>query len=410
MMLDRANGAFIPYIFEELPELHNSYSGFVYYPNTVSFGENTAIGAPPLFGGYEYAPLALNKRTSEKMISKINEALMLMPLLFLGEGYNVTVTDQPYTNFRQVFDAGLYGQYPAINALATKGAYNEFWMKENNLPLPKISDQLKRNLLWYGILRISPSPLRPYIYLEGDWCSPFSMADLVTMLEWYAVLDYLPELTRFTSGETKGFVLTVNMTTHESAYLEAPEYIPAANAGASGTSPFRNEANYHVNAAALKRVGEWLDFLKAENVYDNTRIILVADHGNKKNFVGKKHSGVPVNLDAVNPLLLVKDFNARGALTTNDAFMSNADTPYLAMQSVIPNPRNPFTGKELSPETQKEAKNEPLYIAVSPGAHIGGPEAVTRPLNPHMDYYVKDNIFVPENWIRADHYKTTTPP
>jgi phosphoesterase RecJ-like protein len=31
--------------------------------------------------------------------------------------------------------------------------------------------------------------------------------------------------------------------------------------------------------AAALRLGEWFDWMKAEGVYDNTRIIIVADHG-----------------------------------------------------------------------------------------------------------------------------------
>ncbi|MDO4528590.1 MAG: YidC/Oxa1 family membrane protein insertase, partial [bacterium] len=35
MMLDRAIGGYVPYIFDEKPELKESYQGFVYYPNTI---------------------------------------------------------------------------------------------------------------------------------------------------------------------------------------------------------------------------------------------------------------------------------------------------------------------------------------------------------------------------------------
>lgn len=31
--------------------------------------------------------------------------------------------------------------------------------------------------------------------------------------------------------------------------------------------------------AAMLRLGEWFDYLREEGVYDNTRIILVSDHG-----------------------------------------------------------------------------------------------------------------------------------
>ena len=38
IMLDRAMGAYIPYLFQEKPELKEAFSGFTYYPNAISFG------------------------------------------------------------------------------------------------------------------------------------------------------------------------------------------------------------------------------------------------------------------------------------------------------------------------------------------------------------------------------------
>lgn len=36
--------------------------------------------------------------------------------------------------------------------------------------------------------------------------------------------------------------------------------------------------HYQSNMAALLQLGEWFDYLRDNGVYDNTRIILVADH------------------------------------------------------------------------------------------------------------------------------------
>ena len=37
--------------------------------------------------------------------------------------------------------------------------------------------------------------------------------------------------------------------------------------------------SYHCNMAAFLQLGKWFDVLREQGVYDNTRIILVADHG-----------------------------------------------------------------------------------------------------------------------------------
>ena len=43
----------------------------------------------------------------------------------------------------------------------------------------------------------------------------------------------------------------------------------------------------------------------------------------------------------------MKDFGAKG-FHISDEFMTNADTAYLSVQGLIDNPKNPFTGKEIT--------------------------------------------------------------
>ena len=113
-MLDRALGREVPYIFDEKPELLDSYQGFVYYPNTVSLGRCTNIGAPCLFGGYEYSPDQINLRTRESISQKYNESLLLMPVLFSQNGYDVTVIDPPYAGYSENSDLSIYNDYPNV--------------------------------------------------------------------------------------------------------------------------------------------------------------------------------------------------------------------------------------------------------------------------------------------------------
>jgi hypothetical protein len=99
-------------------------------------------------------------------------------------------------------------------------------------------------------------------------------------------------------------------------------------------------------------------------------------------------------VDQFNPLLMVKDFNASGELKTDMTFMSNADVPYLALLDVIDRPVNPFTGNAIT----MEAKESPLYIAISSKNETGEAQEAKYPLFPEVDYYVHDNIFVAESW------------
>jgi hypothetical protein len=124
IMLDRAISGYIPFIFDEKPELKEAFDGFVWYPNCVSYGTITLFGAPPLFGGYEYTPLEIQKRDIQLLIEKHNESLLVLPKLFLDNGFKVTVTDPPWANFSWRPDLGVYSPYPDIHAENLSGKYS----------------------------------------------------------------------------------------------------------------------------------------------------------------------------------------------------------------------------------------------------------------------------------------------
>ena len=206
----------------------------------------------------------------------------------------------------------------------------------------------------------------------------------------YSVLDYLDRLTEITSEDINTALVLTNNTTHENSFLQAPDYVASLTISDYGSSPFKKEMGYHINAGAIKRISEWINFLKKENVYDNTRIIIVSDHGPEPNYV--TNLGLPFNVDQFNPLLMVKDFNASGKLITDMSFMSNADVPYLSLNGVIENPKNPFTGNSISIERKKD----PLLILIYGSMHVSEFEKSRSQDNL---YYVHDNIFKKENWV-----------
>ncbi|GHT56160.1 membrane protein [Spirochaetia bacterium] len=410
IMFDRAMSAFVPHIFGETPGLAARYDGFTYYPDTLSFNSNTSLGAPPLFGGYEYTPAALTARKDRDMVTKHNEALLLMPRLLSDAGYDVTVADPPYPNYSIVGkDLRIYDAYPRVKGLITDGAYTDLWLREHGLTLPTQSAVLERNMLWYSLLRVIPLAFREGIYFRGDWLSAVGK-QLTIFLNAYSVLDLLPRLCAVADGaadadaegDEKGAALImVNNTTHDPAMCNAPDYRFSLAASNYGAGPFAKESPYHGSAAAYHRLADWFDNLRAKGVYDNTRIILVADHGTTENYVSKHYPGVP-NIDNFNPLLMVKDFDTQGSLKTDDTFMTNADTPFLALHGLVSPLVNPATGAEITAGTVATAKSLPLYVAVLSSDSIYAPQALAPRLDPAGDYYVHGTIFDPGNWEKVE--------
>ena len=202
--------------------------------------------------------------------------------------------------------------------------------------------------------------------------------------------------------------MMANDTTHQQCLLQKPDYMPELvvdntaydedlqnqqqfwfNGRKMKIKNYTQVSHYHINMAAFLQLGEWFDYLKEMGVYDNTRIILVSDHGyNVGSFNlschafrmdGDSVSSFDEDVELYMPLLMVKDFDATGFRINKD-FMTNADTPSLATEGIIKDPSNPFTGKPIN----YDAKDHPQHILATT----------------HWSIYVNDGEqFMEDSWF-----------
>ena len=148
--------------------------------------------------------------------------------------------------------------------------------------------------------------------------------------------------------------------------------------------------------ATFLRLGEWFDYLREQGVYDNTRIILVSDHGRDLGQFDITCDGK--DLEHFMPLLMVKDFNASG-FTVSDEFMTNGDTPVLATSGLIDNPVNPTTRNPIT----SDAKIGPQTVFFSPIAMISENHGNT--FLPGSWYtFTGGDPHDPENWTYLGDY------
>jgi len=351
--IDRAMGSYVTEILEEAPQLKEIYSGFTFYPNTVSFGVQTLAGSPPMYGGYDYTPQKIQQRNKEDLIDKHNEALKAVPVMFSQNNFNVTVSDLSFANYMWIPDMRIFKDYPEINTANTARVYSNKWLNEH----PEVGEKdatsnlIKINSFWYSVLRISPVILREVIYnQEKYWNTGKSENLLNNFIEQYSALDFLSKLTDF-SSDKQTYTFFQNDTTHEPYFLQAPDYVPVKQVTNIGSGKYADNDQYHVNIAALLRIGEWINYLKENGVYDNTRIIIVSDHGSDEVtevFPKGLEKEALSRIEMINPILLVKDFNASGNIKTDYTFMTHADVPSLSVAGVIDNPVNPFTGNSFN--------------------------------------------------------------
>ncbi len=364
-MLDRAISDYFPYIMAEKPELAKQYAGFTYYPNTISFGQYTIYASAAIFGGYEYTPAAMNARSDVPAVEKQNEALKVLPVLFNELGYDVTICDPPLAGYREIPDLSIYEDYPEIDTHVTMGAY----LGDDEKYVKRIQDSQERNFFFYSIMKAAPVLFQRFIYDEGVY---FEAAKNNTQspafMESYSVLANLPALTDIREDSKGGFVMIDNEAPHEPCLLQMPDYVPAdsVNNGAyedserftldGRTMKMDNSyqlEHYHVNMASYLQIGKWLDYLKERGVYDNTRIIIVADHGRTLGQFEDLLVSEELDVQGYHPVLLVKDFG-EGEFNTSEEFMTNADVPAIALEGLVEQPVNPFTGTPITNEAKKD--------------------------------------------------------
>lgn len=404
IFLDRAAGSFFPHIVEEQPQLREQFHGFTYYPNTVSFGGLTLYGAPAMLGGYEYTPDEFNKRTNEKMVDKYNEALLVLPRLFADAEYSVTLNDPPISNFKGQADFTPFHPYPEMDVLYYKNAFSPLYKAEHTEDLdltPGYENSLiLRYLPMFSFFKIGIPLLREIIYEDGKYfLSMKEFHNVNAFIAPYSHLYYLRELSAF-DGVGDVYINVNNETPHDPILLQTPEYEPRRTVSGEPI-PFAqipgvreiDLLHYLPNVAALKRVGLWMDQLREEGVFDNTRIVIVSDHSQNlwsKRMEDFQGNGYKQNIYV--PLLLMKDFNSHNSLSIDNTFMTNADAPLFAIQGLT-DEVNPFTGNNLFEVVQKERVN--VY-----SGSFNLREYTGTQYSPYLSisFSIGEDIFVEDNW------------
>jgi len=352
IMLDWAIGGYIPYIMANNPETADQYDGFTYYRNTLSYGPNTIFGAPALFGGNEYSAENMNLRSDLSLAYKTDESLKVLPTLFLENSYDVTVVNPPNAGYKWIPDLAIYDGLD-VETYVTNGAFcrenEEYMMNDEALRIRQ-----ERNIFCSSIAKIFPPLLTDVFYDDGnfnaieygDYDTSYGRSLYRTFMDAYQVLLNMDRMTTITDDPEGGFLMMANDTSHELYQLSDETYPDGIYAG-DDHLVFTNDnqiKHYQVTEAAI---GQWFDYLRSEGVYDNTRIIIVSDHGAALYQDEDMILSNGLDMMAYNPVLLIKDFDEEG-FRVSDEYMTNAVVPYHASEGVVVDQINPMTGNALT--------------------------------------------------------------
>ena len=407
LMLDMFSGGYMEGLLQEDPEIKNIYEGFIWYPNTLSISYVTSSSIPSMQAGWEYAPDEIN-RTNKKdtLIKVIGDSYKVLPEILSEYNYKSAYIDPDYCYTYR-------GDISELNKAGILGGFNkdyiEYWKNINREEYSDVFPEKNKNndlklLLMVSIFKASPILLKPIIYDNGNWIIIKSAdrenAAFMLKLESWSFIDSMPKISNIKSEKNTYKFIKSNITHSPFSISQEGKLIlgfpdPDAGDNISGKNA------YYSAKGSLIAVGRWLDWLKESGIYDNTKIIIVSDHGNDytKNPMMKKDFYVEglseEEFNNIHVLLLVKDFNKQGPLEIDNRFMSNADVPAIVCSE--------FNKKEkIAPDPTIEViENRVLKTmrAESWKWHY---------INRHSKfkfkwaYEVRNDIFESENWKKIE--------
>ena len=362
-------------ILKENPNLNNELNGFVWYPNTLSISRLTNTSMPAIFGGYECTPdkLDLDKEHTikEKMTSIVNTFVNKAK----STGAMVTSNKLPYTSIEEV-DLDVFIPY-----------WSKKWDVFNNkLSIGKNVDDGYTILIENALLYSIPLIMKPEVYNKGTWFDKYKEKSKININTWIAKrYNFIRALPYISSAESKKptYSIVYSFTTH----------YPWNTIDDNGVL-HEDTSPYSTNEWFIITINKWFDWMKKNDVYDNTKIIIVSDHGVPyERFMDKIDFEIPfknINDDVIstgymlglNPLLLVKDFNQKEQIKIDSRFMSNLD-----VNSIIFDKSNPT--------------NSPIpKTRVLQGFISWWTSDLDNKKQFSIDrsYFVKDNIFDGNNW------------
>ena len=419
LMLDRSMNFFIDPIFENNDLVKKEYTGFTVFENSIAFGRSTNMSTPSLFGGYEYTPENINKRNKELLVNKHNEALSVLPRLFSEHNWMVSFTDPSWLNYSWIPDLSIFDKYNMrarnIDGIGkyTRGflelyseSANRQTDKQTNRQTDKQTNLAARNMLYFSLFRILPSKIRKVFYNNGSYAKIGNLYNVqMAFIDAYSALEnFYKEIEFVSDGDCINII--VNNTTHEPPkdsdilFIRRGELIPLAKKYC--LNEYTAE-HFYANYLAHESCARFFRFLKNNNCWDNSRIIIAGDHGRASmrtvdmNFLSG-FVGTDISPESLIPLIMMKDFDSDGPLQKDYTFTTLADIPILTTEGLDPElQKNPFSGLPF-----KSSQDKTVIKAMHGGDWRANQQLKLTQFKTTEDdwVYVKENVYDPKCWSK----------
>ena len=379
-MLDMVQGNSFNEVYAD-KSLSAGLDGFTWYPNCVSIANMTHPSMPAIYGGEGASPERLNEDPDRTLNEKATDVIRGLADFSRRMGMNFT-----HYNYLGVFKNELMQPSPLhdrayLSALMGRRDYHG---NAGRLALLKVN----------ALFQAAPLLLKPLVYNGGKWRFGLERSRVfATDHMFYEALPLLSEARDDDGGYFNFFHVEV---THN------PWGVPTSDGVMRGAS------NVEVLKWIVSQLEKYFDWMKANGVYDNTRIVLVSDHGlenmTKEEYDAGKDpiknksrwkeliAGVRMHsmldehrIQMMNCLLAVKDYNVHGSLRREDKITSNADV------------RRILRCDSVKDEIAAMPEERDAFVVVSP--RDGFPNS--RLLDILVHFRIHGNMFDLANWERV---------
>jgi YidC/Oxa1 family membrane protein insertase len=387
IILDMFPGSFIEPLFSDNPGYKNAFTGFTWYPNTLSITNLTYYTIPVFNGDMSFSPENLNKYPGT-LQEKTTESYENLFSALQKNFYTISCVTHGFYQSALV---------PILNKFKIKGVPNSYFVDNKSIDfatdMKPIYHKLLRNI---STMLMMPSILNNYIYQDGSWQVVEEQKVTLTLPSKSALRALSAHCSITETGNT--YKRFHNSLSHFPYLLDATGNVAINDPNMSKDTIFKKNA-YSTMKLTLNRLVKWLDWLKEHKLYDNTKIILVSDHSHEKHDImmnitkGKNFKIKKTIRNRLHALLMVKPFNSHQPFTIDWRLMSSADvTAMIAVEldhpedlTVAPDP------------TQGKATKRTLPAFWLNGVSYSSDKKII-----YEKYLVSDSIFEPDNWKKIE--------
>ena len=252
LILDSTPAVIASAALREKPELLKHFPGFVAYDKNIAMAENTAHGLPGLMTGQFFTH---GTSTFDWKESVFGDDSLLKPYVMADDSvYYLGGLAAGYTN-RRLGDS-------SKSEVNLKKTGSVFLRNSNGIPYVSLLDVVKFRLA-------------PYVCKKRTASRAYANAMRGIAKKDYGSEDFLyPHLASVPLGDEPKSTLCVLHT----AGTHGP--ITRDRDGKPLPTPTQDvKAHYEYGIYLMSKVGEFMDYLRQKGIYDNSLIIVAADHG-----------------------------------------------------------------------------------------------------------------------------------